>query len=62
MSRGPLLSLTDEYLVYRDTLGYAISQQSYIVKALLVAPKGGREPRLRKPVLHSQCGVVKRTR
>jgi len=40
MSRGPLLSLTGDYLIYRDTwINYVISQQSYLVKASARGPQ-----------------------
>jgi len=32
MSRGPLLSLTGEYLIYRDTWVMQYQGQSYLVK------------------------------
>ena len=41
--RGPLLSLTGGHSQYRNTLGYAILQQSYLVKASARGPQ--REPR-----------------
>ena len=64
MSRGPLLCLTSEYLIYPWRSGYAVSRHSYLAKAFargpseplrgpsepLRGPQGDPGPHLRNPV------------
>jgi len=61
MSRGPLLSLTSEYLIYRDTWvmqyhGKATCSEglcSWPPEYRSVTPRGGRGPRLKNPDIES---------
>jgi len=49
MRRGPLPSLTREYLIHRDTWVMQYHGKATLSRPLLVAHKGGRGPHLRKP-------------
>jgi len=64
MSRGPLLSLTGEYLIYRDTWVMQYHGIATLWKPLLVSPReplrghqGGWGHRLRNPDLHRYIGL-----